>query len=168
MKPGHSNQSGAALIVALVALLILTFLGIRTISDVLNQSSVVRNEQFRQKVFYAASSELNVQIDSVNSNAQSEDDPIIDDLLTTGSNGKNMELAITDTGDPRIMTDPQDVRILPNAVIRGDRTDHFGCPGESIGKVKVISGEIDVTAELDDGRGSIRSTQRQRYVYCWP
>lgn len=163
MNPECSNQSGAALIVALVALLILTLLGISTMSDVINQSSVLRNEQFRQKVFYAASSELNVQISSVNRNAQSEDDAIIDSLLASD----NLELEITEDSDPKILTNPEEV-ILSDVMIKGDRIDHFGCPGESVGKVKVLAGEIDATASLDDGRGSIKSIQRQRYVYCWP
>ncbi len=163
----HKSESGAALIVALVALLILTLLGVSTMSDVMNQSSVVRNEQFRQKVFYAASSELNVQIDAVNRNQQNEDDAIIDDLLNSNATGVDMEVEITEADEPLRLTDPEEV-ILSDVFIRGSRIDHFGCPGESIGKVKVIAGEIDTTASLDDGRGSIRSTQRQRYVYCWP
>ena len=60
MKMRISSQKGAALIVALVAMIVLTVLGVATMSDVMNQSTVVRNEQFRQQVFYAVSSELNV------------------------------------------------------------------------------------------------------------
>ena len=139
-------------------------------TDVLNQSSVVRNEQFRQQVFYAASSELNVQIESVNDNPQNEDDQIILDLMEEGLFGGQMQVEITDDatdGNPNILTDPVDV-ILSNAEINGVRADRRGCPGESIGKVKVIAGNINTTANLDDGRGSIKSAQTQRYVYCWP
>jgi len=167
----HSNQQGAALIVALVALLILTVLGVTTMTDVLNQSSVVRNEQFRQQVFYAASSELNVQIESVNDNAQTEDDQIILDLIDTGFFGGEMKMDITpiDAADsnPKFLTDPEGV-ILSNGDINGIRADFRGCPGESIGKVKVIAGNINTTAKLDDGRESIKSAQTQRYLYCWP
>ncbi len=167
MKSAHSKQAGAALIVALVALLMLTLLGVSTMSDVINQSSVLRNEQFRQKVFYAASSELNVQIDSVNDNEQYQDDPIIDSMLNTGTDGKNMYLEITEAADPKILTDPDEVN-LTNASINGNRSE-FGlvCSGESIG-LNAITGYIETTAELDDGRGSIKSSQRQRYEYCWP
>jgi len=166
----HSSQQGAALIVALVALLILTILGVTTMTDVLSQSSVVRNEQFRQQVFYAASSELNVQIESVNDNAQNEDDQIILDLLDEGVFGGQMELEINDdaaTSNPKFLTNPVGVT-LSDAEINGVRADLRGCPGESIGKVKVIAGNINTTARLDDGRGSIKSAQTQRYVYCWP
>ena len=158
MKSTHSNQQGAALIVALVALLILTVLGVTTMTDVLNQSSVVRNEQFRQQVFYAASSETNVQINEVNDNAQSEDDKIVNDLLATSVVGGEMAMAITDQeidNRPQFLTDPDGV-ILSDGEINGIRADHFGCPGESIGKVKVLAGNIDMTAKLDDGRESIK------------
>ncbi len=167
MKLPSAKQNGAALIVALVALVILTVLGVTTLSDVMNQSSVVRNEQFRQRVFYAASSELNAQIDAVNRNAQSEDDAIIDDLLETGSNGSDMWLPIGETEAPFVLTDPQGVN-LRNLQISGNQVEHFSCPGESIGKVNVLSGTIDARADLDDGRGSIKSIQTQRYIYCWP
>lgn len=165
MKVEHSKQSGAALIVALVALLILTVLGVSTMSDVLNQSSVVRNEQFRQKVFYAVSSEINVQIDDVNGNPQSEDDRIINDLLKTGSNGRDLELEIEGDEFPVIMTDPEEVE-LTDAAITGERRPAGYCAGESIG-VNVIAGEITTTGALDGG-GSIESSQIQRYTYCWP
>lgn len=167
MSEKYSSQQGAALIVALVALLILTVLGVSTMTDVMNQSSVVRNEQFRQKVFYAAASELNVQIESVNRNAMNDDDAIITSLLATGSNGMDMELDITESADPKFFTDPEDV-ILDNASIDAVRADQFGCPGEDIGNVKIIAGNINTTALLDDGRQSIKSVQTQRYLYCWP
>ena len=161
------KQKGAALLVALVALIVLTVLGVTTMGDVINQSSAVRNEQFRQQVFYAASSELNVQVNTVNRNDQTDDDPIIDALLDSKLDGKDMSVDITKDGDHPILTNPRRVN-LSNVRIAGDRLDNFGCPGESVGKVKVIAGNIEATATLDDGRGSIKSEQRQNYVYCWP
>ncbi len=167
MNLPSTKQNGAALLVALIALIVLTVLGVTTMSDIMNQSTVVRNEQFRQTVFYAASSELNVQIDDVNRNAQSEDDQIINSLLESSWNGENMSLVIDRDSAQPLMTTPENV-ILQDADITGNRRDAFGCPGESIGKVKVMAGDINVTATLDDGLGSIRSVQTQRYVYCWP
>jgi len=163
----YSSQKGAALLVALVALVVLTVLGVTTMGDVLNQSTVVRNEQFRQKVFYGAMSELNVQINRVNRNEQNEDDPIIDYLLGSNESGRDMSVLIEADQDPKILTNPQQVN-LSDVSIYGNRLDNFGCPGESIGKVKVIAGNIGATATLDDGRGSIKSVQKQNYVYCWP
>ena len=170
MKMRISSQKGAALIVALVAMIVLTVLGVATMSDVMNQSTVVRNEQFRQQVFYAVSSELNVQVDSVNNNPQEEDDQIILDLVAQSPDGLNLTLEIDDTGDHPIFTNPEDVT-LTAVRINGNRIDSFGCPGESIGKVKVVAGTIDATATLNDGAtvgGGIQSQQSQRYVYCWP
>jgi len=161
------NQKGAALLVALVALIVLTVLGVSTMGDVINQSSAVRNEQFRQKVFYAASSELNVQVDKVNRNDQSDDDPIIDALLDSNLDGRDMFVSITKDGEQAILTSPERV-ILDQVKIVGDRSDESGCPKSSYGKFKVIVGNIEARATLDDGRGSIKSEQRQNYVYCWP
>jgi len=161
------NQKGAALLVALVALIVLTVLGVTTMGDVINQSSAVRNEQFRQKVFYAASSELNVQVNKVNRNDQSDDDPIIDALLDSNLDGRDMLVSITKDGEQAILTNPERV-ILDQVKIVGDRRDESGCPNSSLGKFKVIVGNIEARATLDDGRGSIKSEQRQNYVYCWP
>ncbi len=171
MKLPSSRQRGAALIVALVALVILTVLGVSTMSDVMNQSAVVRNEQFRQKVFYAASSELNAQIDSVNRNAQNEDDVIIEQLIEDSPTGVGMELPITAAAAPLVLTNPDSIT-LSDTRISGDRRDSYPCRGESANTVKVIVGGIDATATLDDGAGgiqsSIQSAQTQRYMYCWP
>ena len=76
-------------------------------------------------------------------------------------------MAIEAGTDHPLLTDPDGIN-LTDTRIDGDRADKFGCPGESIGKVKVIAGTIDTTAKLDDGRESIKSIQTQRYVYCWP
>lgn len=170
MKMRISSQKGAALIVALIAMVVLTGLGVVTMGDVMNQSAVVRNEQFRQQVFYAAASELNVQIDAVNKNPQQEDDEIINDLIAVSADGLDLTLEIDGSGDHSVFTSPKDV-ILENVRINGNRIDSFGCPGESIGKVNVVAGTIDATAALDNGStvgGGIRSQQSQRYVYCWP
>ena len=64
----NRHQKGAALVIAMVALIVLIVLGMATMGDLLTQSSTIRNEQFRQKVFYATSSELNAIISEVNAN----------------------------------------------------------------------------------------------------
>jgi len=95
------HQTGATLVVALVALIVLTIAGMATMGDLLLQSTTVRNEQFRQKVFYAASSELNAIVGEVNSNDSSEDDQLIDSLLDnqTGSSDYDMRF-----GTPTVPT----------------------------------------------------------------
>lgn len=162
---GIQNQKGVALVVALVALIILTIAGIATMGELLTQSSTVRNEQFRQRVFYAASSEVNALITIVNSNNSTADDPIIDTLLDNQNGGNTYSL---DRSTSALTSTP--TVNLPAISIDARRNDLLGCSGESIGKVKVLSGRIDATAQLNDAKpnSGIRSHQRQRFVYCWP
>lgn len=173
MKLPSSQQQGAALIVALVALIILTVLGVATMSDVMNQSVVVRNEQFRQQVFYAANSEVNAQIRGINNNSQESDDQIIEDLLDTSTDGSGLNLSIVVGGaspdSAPILTVPEAVT-LTTVQITGEKHagNDWACPGESASRGNLLHGNIDSTAVLDDGRGSIQSVQRQRYQYCWP
>jgi len=174
-----NGQKGATLIVALVALIVLSVLGVAAMGDVLSQSAVVRNEQFRQKVYYAPISEFNSQIKIINSNAESELDPIIESLQGNSLNGRDMLLDIDDQTPEPIITQPQDA-ILNNVTLSGDRRRNVICPGESHGRVNVIVGRFRATATLDDGRCTaqeiqqgqcnasvISSEQEQRGVYCW-
>lgn len=163
------KQSGAALVIALVALIVLTVLGLSTIGDMLTQSSSVRNEQFRQRAFYAATSELNAIIKSVNNNPTAADDALIIGLLNEPDGIDDYLLPIGTSVDYPIQTTTPTIT-LEDVAISGRRNDLLGCGGESVGQVKVLSGEIDVTARLNDGKpnGGIRSIQTQRYVYCWP
>lgn len=161
---GKYNQTGVALVVALIGLIVLTVIGITTMGDLLTQSSTVRNEQFRQRVFYAASSELNAMVGVVNNNTAAEDDQLIDALLANrvGKNSYMLDLSNTS------MTNIPTVNIRDSS-ISATRNDLIGCSGESVGR-KVLAGWIDTTARLADARpnSGIRSHQRQRFVYCWP
>lgn len=158
------RQSGVALLVAMVALLILTVIGLVVVGDLLIQSGTIRNEQFRQRVFYAAASEVNATIKVVNENSYNDDDPLINTLLDSRVASNQFELSTSP-----MTTSPSTVE-LADVEIAASRNDLLGCMGESIGRVKVLSGAIDATARLDDGKinQGIRSTQRQRFVYCWP
>ena len=159
-----ANQSGAALVVALVALIFVTIAGMATMDELLTQSNTVRNEQFRQRVFYAASSELNAIVGSVNLNNSSADDVLIEQLLDTknASNDLRLDLSTHLTSTPTVS--------LRDVEITARRNDLLGCSGESVGRVKVLAGAIDATAQLDDEKPNrgIHSHQRQRFVYCWP
>lgn len=162
------SQKGAALLVAMVALIVLTVLGMATMGDMLVQSTTVRNEQFRQKVFYAASSELNAIVSDVNRNDSSENDALIDALHDNKTGSNEYEIEFGSTAMPTRSATPD--TLLQNVSIQARRNDLLGCAGESVGKVRVLVGEINATARLDDGKpaGGIRSTQQQRFVYCWP
>ncbi len=162
---GKHDQSGVALVVALVALIFLTVIGVATMGDLLTQSTTVRNEQFRQRVFYAASSELNAVIGGVNFNESSDDDELIDELLRSQENRNNSYRL--DRSTALTSTDTVDLRDI---AITANRNDLIGCSGESVGRVKVLVGSIDATAQLSDAKPNrgISSHQRQRFVYCWP
>ena len=164
----NRHQKGAALVIAMVALIVLIVLGMATMGDLLTQSSTIRNEQFRQKVFYATSSELNAIIGEVNANGSSADDLLIDALLDNRTGTDAFELELGTNTEPHRSATPD--TLLQDVSIAGRRNDLLGCAGESLGKVKVLAGAITATSRLDDGKpaGGIRSTQQQRYVYCWP
>lgn len=164
----QKQQSGAALLIAMVALIVLTVLGMATMGDMITQSGTVRNEQFRQKVFYAASSELNAIVGEVNSNASTDDDALIDALFANPVTTDSYALELGSVAQPT-RSATTDV-LLQNVSVTARRNDLLGCSGESIGRVRVLAGEIEATARLDDGKpaGGIRSRQQQRYIYCWP
>ncbi len=158
------KQRGVALLVAMVALLILTVIGLVAMGDLLVQSGTIRNEQFQQRVFYAVASEVNAQIRVVNDNSYDDDDPLIDSLLDRRVSSNEYELPVTP-----IAATPATVQ-MQNVEIKAARNDLLGCSGESIGRVNVLMGTIDASGRLNDGKPNqgIRSTQRQRFVYCWP
>ncbi len=160
----YKQQDGVALLVAMVALLILTVFGLVTMGELLIQSGTIRNEQFKQRVFYAASSELNANIKTVNQNPSNDDDPLINSLLDNKQGVNLYELSSSP-----VVTQPSTVQ-MDNVVMRASRNDLLGCSGETIGRVKVLAGAIDVSARLSDQKRNqgIRSNQRQRFVYCWP
>lgn len=157
-------QSGVTLLVTMVALLILTIIGMVSMGDLLVQSGTVRNEQFRQRIFYAVSSEVNANIRTVNQNSFNDDDPLIVSLLDNRVAGNQFEL----TSAP--MTAAPATVQMQDVVITASRNDLLGCMGESVGRVRVLAGWIDASGRLDDGKPNqgIRSNQRQRFVYCYP
>lgn len=159
-----ARQTGVALLVALVALLILTVVGLVAAGDLIIQSGTIRNEQFRQRVFYAVASEVSATINVVNQNSVDDDDPLIIDLLDNRVGSTSFQLS----SNP-ITVSPTTVQ-MDDVEITASRNNLLGCLGESIGRVNVLSGAIEATARLDDGKinRGIRSTQRQRFVYCWP
>ena len=94
----------------------------------------------------------------------SDDDVLIEQLLDTknASNDLRLDLSTHLTSTPTVS--------LRDVEITARRNDLLGCSGESVGRVKVLAGAIDATAQLDDEKPNrgIHSHQRQRFVYCWP
>lgn len=158
------RQRGVVLLVAMVALLILTAIGLSVMGDLLIQSGTVRNEQLKQRVFYAVASEVNANINTVNRNSFNDDDPLILSLL---NNPAGSDLYVL--SQPPMASAP--VTVLVNDVqFFASKNNLLGCMGESIGKVKVLSGTIEASGRLNDDKlnKGTRSKQRQRFIYCWP
>ena len=66
-----SNQNGAALIVCLILMTMLTIISLGSISDVSLQSAMVRNNQLYMVSYNTALSEINGQINNINDNGDS-------------------------------------------------------------------------------------------------
>ncbi|MBC6429260.1 MAG: pilus assembly PilX N-terminal domain-containing protein [Cellvibrionales bacterium] len=75
------NQKGTALIVVMVLLTAMTFLGLGAASDSSLQMALARSSQLHHSAHTAALTELNAQIDAINSNPEGQEDPIITALL---------------------------------------------------------------------------------------
>lgn len=84
-KVSKKSQSGATLIVVLVILIALTFLGLGGMSDSNIQLAMVRNSQFQTGVYTAALTEINAQIDAINTNNETDNDTIILNLVQTAT-----------------------------------------------------------------------------------
>ena len=65
----------------MVILLVMTFLGLAGLSDSRLQLTMVRNSQFQTAAYTAALSEINAQIDTINTNGVGAVDQVIVDLL---------------------------------------------------------------------------------------
>ena len=81
--PGRRSQPGSTLVVVLVILIAMTFLGLSGMSDSNLLLAMVRNSQFQTGVYTVALTEINAQLDRINTNAEAEDDQIILNLIQT-------------------------------------------------------------------------------------
>lgn len=158
MQPVTLNQqSGAALIVCLLLMTVLTIISLGSISDVSLQSAMVRNNQMYMVAYNTAMSEINGQINNVN------DDADASKLLTALNSGY-----VSLTGSDLSM----------NGVTYGTATtvDQTGtqityqgsgaAPGASESLLKALNYTIDSSAQVS-GTGS-RSDQLQGIYYIAP
>ncbi len=76
--PIPNAESGMSLVVVLILLVSLTTLSLSVTNDAGSQFQIVRNDQFYSNAYHAAYSEINAQLDAINSNEQTDtDDPIL-------------------------------------------------------------------------------------------
>lgn len=79
----YRHQQGATLIVVLVILVAMTFLGLGSMSDSNLQLAMVRNSQLQTGAYTAALTEINSQIDAINTNPEADVDVPILNLVQT-------------------------------------------------------------------------------------
>ena len=68
MIAGISNQRGAALVITLVVLTVLTLVALASTDSNQIQAAMVRNNQFRLEAFNASYTEIDAQVDKINTN----------------------------------------------------------------------------------------------------
>ena len=77
-KAIRGTQEGATLVVCLVILTILTFLGVNAMTDSGLQSAMVRNNQLSLMAYNTALSEINAQVNVMNTNTDALLDALTD------------------------------------------------------------------------------------------
>lgn len=152
------------MIVVLVIMMSISLLALASMSDTNLQLNMVRNDQFYVNAYRVSNSEINAQIDFVNSNPATEDDNIILSLLEL-----DVDVPLTVGGDEMLgpHTDisafTQTLEIVPSCQVDSCPSP----PGFSHSKfTKVYRGEINSVATMTDS-GS-RSDQSQGFWYLLP
>jgi type IV pilus assembly protein PilX len=142
---GHPKQQGAALIVSLIILLILTILGVSSLSNSGLESRMAHNFQLSNYVFHGAES----AIEGVLITTTVDDNPAYyqpNDLLITAMNAGMGDTSTTSSYDP----DPNGY--LGAATISAGSTivyqSESPCPGTSFGEIVCHQFEITSTATM--------------------
>lgn len=86
MLTTDKQQTGATLIVALVIMSAVTILALSSMSDVNLELATARNTQFNTMAFNIVESEINTQIDVVNSNRPEEVDTLFQEMARAEEN----------------------------------------------------------------------------------
>lgn len=88
------QQRGAALIVCLVLLLILTIVGTASVEDLSLQTNMARNSQFHMQAFNTVLSEVNGQVTNLR-----QDEALLTEALNSGTRSlSNGEMVMPGTG----------------------------------------------------------------------
>lgn len=163
-KTAPHVQTGMSLVVVLMLLVVLTTISLSLTNDAGSQFQIVRNDQFYANAYHSAYSEINAQLDVINSNEQSEVDNSILWILT----------ADVDTAQPL----DADSLVGPHKGVGAfDQTISYtlacnpdNCPsppGYSLTEnTKVLRASIDSTADMVTSGAASR--QRQTFWYLLP
>ena len=152
-------QKGAALVITLAVLLMLTLVAVTATSSNQVQSIMVRNNQFRLLAFNSSYSEIDGQIDALNSIPINS--PVPDHIITLLDNTLGAKVS-TDKGNLPLYSEvTQDVALNASQTYRGP----CAVFGEEIGvgaqRVECSLMRIESNAQRDNT--NIQSNQRQLY-----
>lgn len=166
-----SAQQGVALLITVVALLVLTVAALAATNSNQTQSLMVRNSQFRFETFNTSYSEIDGQIDAINSRKLSDGVPnyilaIFDDLPGTSISSKvptNTILLPIFTPAARPSDSEDYIDQTAEQIYRGTCLT-FGQPlGAGAQTIRCSRIEIESSAALADT--DIGSDQNQTYEY---
>ncbi len=155
------SENGSAMLIVLVILTSVSILSLSSMQDLTMQLNMVRNNQFYVNAYHVAYSEINAQLDVVNSNAKTADDDLILDLLQQDVD----EMVDFDFVGPHSGAGAytQTLQIAPSCEAEVCPSP----PGYSMGSfTRVFRGEIASVARLG-GSGS-QSNQSQNFWYLLP
>lgn len=160
MKPAPTmkQQSGTALIVSLVILLVLTIMGVSSISGTNLEERMAQNYQTTAITFQAAESAINSIINASNRFDTAgkpnpfyaeEDDP----ALATINTGLAVVTAVPDLGltnNPTMVVDNHLQNVNTNVAATMEYTGYGSCPGMSADSFICYFIEINANASIDN------------------
>ncbi len=162
--PNYVGSKGATLIVVLVIMTTISLLSLGSMSDTTMQMNMVRNDQFYVNAYRVSNSEINAQVDFINSNPSNDDDQIILSLLEIDL-GATLDFAADELLGPHAGSSAfdQTVGIMPLCEIDSCPSP----PGFSHSKyTKVYRGQINSIASMSSSAAT--SNQSQGFWYLLP
>jgi Tfp pilus assembly protein PilX len=163
------RQQGVTLIVTLIILVAMTTLGLSSIRSTSIQQAIIKNTQFLMSVRNVAKTEINGQLDTINNNADSAGDPILQTIIDQGVDTV-YEVAHTGESNDSELTTPAYLKSTYSQRVTMTMNCR-SCPAPSGGfsyglGIAALTATISSTAALDDSAAT--STQEQGYWYLVP
>lgn len=157
-------QEGIALLISVVVLLVLTIVALAATDSNQLQSLMVRNAQFRMEAFNASYTEIDAQIDSINSSndqpayLQAVIDGRISRVVASSDGSSPITLPRLAPAEASYMTQTVEQRYLVQCDVFGDQL------GAGQGNIQCAGITINSDSQFTD-RTSIESNQRQVFNY---
>ncbi len=153
-----NQQSGTALIVSLVILLVLTIIGVSSISNTNLEERMAQNFQTSAITFQAAESAINSIINASNRFSTAGDkNPFYtetnDPTLATINTGTNVITDVTNLGltkNPTLVTNNHLNNVNTNITATMEYTGYGACPGMSSDSFICYFVEINTNASIDN------------------